>query len=186
ILYSTPPLMLGILLIVFFAGGSFFDWFPVGELVSDNYDSLSTWGKILDRIHHFVLPLICYIIGNFTVLTFLMKNSMLDELKKDYVRTARAKGLPETLVIYKHALRNALIPIVTSLGSFLTVFLAGSLIIEELFSIDGMGVLGYKAALSRDYNVLMGLIAISSLLALLGRLLSDIAYVIVDPRIDFS
>lgn len=186
VLYSIPGFMLAILLIVYFAGGSFFNWFPMGELYSDNYFDLSTWGKIVDRIHHFILPLICYMIGSFTVLTMLMKNSLLDEIKKDYIRTARAKGVPEKVVYLKHALRNALIPIVTGIGGFLSVFFAGSLLLESIFQLDGMGLLGYKSILQRDYNVIMGLIFIQSVLLLLGNLISDIAYVAVDPRIDFE
>lgn len=184
--YSILPLMLGILLLVFFAGGSYFNWFPSGGLMSDNYSDLDLWHKILDRAHHFVLPLICYMMNSFTVLTFMMKNSLLDEIKLDYVRTARAKGLDENIVIFKHALRNALIPLVTVIGSFLGVFLAGSLIIENVFSLNGIGKLSFTAALSRDYNVLMALIFISSLVSLLGRLISDLLYLVVDPRIDFN
>lgn len=186
ILYSIPPLTLGILLRVYFAGGSFLDIFPLGEAYSDNYFDMTLWEKILDRAHHFVLPLICYVVNSFTVLTFLMKNSLLEEVRLDYVRTARAKGLNERTVIYKHALRNALIPILTGLGSFLTVFFAGSIIIEQMFSLDGMGLLSYKSILSRDYNVIMALIFIQSVLAMLGRLISDLTYVAVDPRIDFQ
>lgn len=186
IMYSVPPLILGILLRVYLAGGQWGSWFPLGDLYSDNYFELGTWAKIKDRIHHFVLPLTCYVIGNFTVIAFLMKNSLLEEIKLDYVRTARAKGLDERAVIYKHALRNALIPIATGLGSFLAVFFAGSILIEQIFNLDGMGLLGYKSALSRDYNVLMALIFFQALLALLGRLISDITYVLIDPRIDFS
>lgn len=185
-MYSVPPLILGILLRVYLAGGQFADWFPLGDLYSDNYFELGTWAKITDRIHHFILPLSCYMIGNFTVIAFLMKNSLLEEIKLDYVRTARAKGLDERTVVYKHALRNALIPIATGLGSFLAVFFAGSIIIEQIFNLDGMGLLGYKAALSRDYNVLMALIFLQSIIALVGRLLSDLTYVIIDPRIDFT
>lgn len=186
VMYSIPPLMLGILLIVFLGGGSFLNWFPIEGIISDNYDDLTVWGKIIDRIHHFVLPLTCYMINSFTVLTFLMKNSLLEEVKLDYVRTARAKGLPERIVVYKHALRNALIPIATGIGSFLGIFLAGSIIIEQMFSLDGMGLLSFSSALSRDYNVLMALIFISAMISLLGRLISDLLYVVVDPRIDFS
>lgn len=184
--YSVPPLMLGVLLIVFFAGGSYFDWFPNRGIMSDNYLDLSFWGKVGDRAHHFVLPLLCYMINSFTVLTFIMKNSLLDEIKLDYVRTARAKGLSENTVIFKHALRNALIPLATGVGSFLGVFLAGSLIIENVFSLNGIGQLGFTAALERDYNVLMALIFISSVVSLLGRLISDLLYLVVDPRIDFN
>ncbi len=186
IAYAIPPLVLGIFLIVFFAGGSYFSWFPIGQLYSDNYDSLSTWGKIVDRLHHFVLPLTCYMIGGFTSLTILMRNSMLDVVKQDYVRTARAKGLAENVVMYKHALRNALIPIATNLGGFFGVFLSGSLIIETVFQLDGIGLLSYTSILARDYNVIMGLIFLSSLVLMIGRLFSDIVYVLIDPRIDFK
>lgn len=186
IMYSIPSFMLGILLIVFFSGGSFFSWFPVGELYSDSYESLSFFGKIWDRIHHFILPLTCYTIGSFTTLTTLMKNSLLDEIKKDYIRTAFAKGLSEKKVYLKHALRNALIPIVTGLGHFLGIFFAGSLLLEKIFQLDGMGLLGYNSVLSRDYNVIMGLVFIESLLMLVGNLITDMLYVTVDPRIDFT
>lgn len=186
VFYSIPGFMLAILLIVYFAGGGFFNWFPMGELYSDNYYDLTLWGKIIDRVHHFILPLICYMIGSFTVLTMLMKNSLLDEIKRDYIRTARAKGVPEKLVYLKHALRNALIPIVTGIGGFLSVFFAGSLLLESIFQLDGIGLLSYKSILQRDYNVIMGLIFIQSLLMLIGNLLSDLAYVAVDPRIDYK
>ncbi|MFN7262556.1 MAG: ABC transporter permease subunit, partial [Pseudobdellovibrionaceae bacterium] len=181
-----PPLVLGIFLITFFAGGSYFSWFPIGMLYSDDYDSLTFWGQIWDRLHHFVLPLICYMIGGFTELTMLMRNSMLDVIKMDYVRTARAKGLEEKFVMYKHALRNALIPIATGLGGFFRVFLAGSLIIETVFQLDGIGLLSYSSIQSRDYNVIMGLIFLSSVFLMIGRIFSDIVYVLIDPRIDFK
>lgn len=182
--YAIPPLILGIFLIVVFAGK--LDLFPIGGAQSFEYDTLSFWGKVTDRIHHFVLPLICYMIGGFTELSILMRNSMLDVVKSDYVRTARAKGLSEKYVIFKHALRNALIPIATGLGGFFGVFLAGSLIIEQMFNLDGIGLLGYQSVLARDYNVIMGLTFISSLLLMFGRIFSDIIYVLIDPRIDFK
>lgn len=185
-MYSIPGFMLAILLVVFFSGGQFFDWFPAGELYSDDYWDYGFWGKFTDRVHHFVLPCISYMIGQFTVLTMLQKNSLLEEIKKDYVRTARAKGLSEKSVYLKHALRNALIPIVTGIGGFLSVFFAGSLLIETIFNLDGMGLLGYQSVLERDYNVIMGLTFIQSVLMLVGNLLSDLAYVLVDPRIDFK
>ena len=125
-------------------------------------------------------------IGSFTVLTMLMKNSLLDEIKKDYIRTARAKGVSEKAVFLKHALRNALIPIVTGIGGFLAVFFVGSLLLESIFQLDGMGLLSFKSILSRDYNVIMGLLFIESILLLLGNLISDLAYIIVDPRISFE
>lgn len=184
--YSIPSFMLAILLIVYFSGGSFLDIFPIGGMYSDFYDEMNTWERFVDRIYHFILPLICFTIGSYTQLTMLMKNSLLEEVKKDYIRTARAKGLTEKVVYLKHALRNALIPIVTGLGSFLSVFFAGSLLLETIFQLDGMGLLGFNSILSRDYNVIMGLVFIQSLLMLVGNIISDIAYVIVDPRIDFS
>lgn len=186
VMYSIPPFMLAILLIVFFSGGSFFEWFPVGGLHSEGYDDLSTMEQIWDRVHHFILPLICFTIGSFTSLTILMKNSLIEEIKKDYIRTARAKGLDEKVVYMKHALKNALIPIVTGLGGFLSVFFAGSLLLETIFQLDGIGLLSYKSVLSRDFNVIMGLIFIQSALFLIGNVISDIAYVLVDPRIDFT
>jgi microcin C transport system permease protein len=186
IAYSVPPLVLGIFLIVVFAGESYLSWFPIGGLYSDNYDSLSFFGQILDRIHHFVLPTICYLIGGFTELTLLTRNSMLDIIKADYIRTARAKGLSEKKVVYKHALRNALIPVATGLGGYLGVFLTGSLIVEKIFNLDGIGLLSYSSILSRDYNVVMGLLFLSSMALMVGNLISDFIYVLVDPRIDFK
>ncbi len=186
IMYAVPGFMLGIILIQIFASGNYFDWLPIGGLVSDQYEELSWSQKILDRIKHFILPITCYMIGGFTVLTILMKNSLLDEVKKDYIRTARAKGLSENLVYLKHALRNALIPIVTGLGGFLGVFFAGSLLLEVIFQLDGIGLMSYKAILERDYNVIMGSVFIQSALLLVGNLLSDLAYMMVDPRIDFT
>jgi microcin C transport system permease protein len=186
VFYSIPSFMLAILLIVLFSGGSFWEIFPVGGIQSEMYDELSGWEQFLDRVHHFTLPLICYTIGSFTSLTVLMKNSIIEEIKKDYIRTARAKGLEEKVVYMKHALRNALIPIVTGLGGFLSVFFAGSLLLETIFQLDGIGLLSYKSILSRDYNVIMGLVFIQSGLFLLGNVISDFAYVLVDPRIDFT
>lgn len=184
--YSIPGFMLAILLIVLFGGGSFWNLFPITGIMSDNYESLSTMGKIWDRIHHMIMPMICYVIGSFTTLTLLMKNSLLEEVRKDYVRTARSKGLSEKIIIGKHALRNALIPIATGFGEILTVFFAGSLLIETIFSLDGMGLLSYQSVISRDYNVIMGLLVIESGLYLIGNIISDFMYVLIDPRIDFS
>jgi microcin C transport system permease protein len=178
--------MLAILLIVFFSGGSFFEWFPVGGLSSEGYDELSLFEQVTDRAYHFFLPLVCYTIGSFTSLTILMKNSLLEEIKKDYIRTARAKGVDEKIVYMKHALKNALIPIVTGLGGFLSIFFAGSLLLETIFQLDGIGLLSYKSVLARDYNVIMGLVFLQSALFLFGNVLSDFAYVLVDPRIDFE
>jgi microcin C transport system permease protein len=185
-MYSIPNFMLAILLIVALSGGNPFEWFPFGELYSDDYDEFTDWEKFKDRLHHAVLPLVCFMVGQFTVLTMLMKNSLLEEIKKDYIRTARAKGLGEKAVYFKHALRNALIPIVTGFGGFLTLFFAGSLLLEVIFNLEGIGQLSYQSILERDYNVTMGLIFVQSFLTLIGTLMSDICYVIVDPRIDFS
>ena len=186
VFYSIPSFMLAILLIVFFAGGSFFEWFPIGGIQSEVFDQLTFFEKVVDRVYHFTLPIICYTIGSFTSLTILMKNSVIEEIQKDYIRTARAKGVDEKLVYMKHALKNALIPIVTGLGGFLSVFFAGSLLLETIFQLDGIGLLSYRSVLSRDYNVIMGLVFIQSALFLIGNILSDIAYVLVDPRIDFT
>ena len=186
IMVSIPPLVLGIFLIVWFAGGSYFDWFPIGGIASENYDSLTTVGKILDRTYHFILPLICYVMGSFTELSMLVRNTMLDVIKSDYIRTARAKGLTNRLIYFRHALRNAMIPVATGLGGFLRVFLAGSLIVETIFNLDGIGLLGYHSILSRDYNVIMGLTFVSAMLLLVGNIFSDFIYVLVDPRIDFK
>lgn len=184
VLYSIPPLMLGILLKVFLAGQ--WDWFPIGDLYSDMYFEKDFWGRILDRIHHFILPMLCYMVGAFTILTQFMKNNLLEEINKDYVKTARAKGLSEKSVIYKHALRNALVPIATGLGNIFGVFLAGSLIIEKIFNINGIGLLAFDAMIARDYNVIMALIFIQSLIFIVGRIVSDFTYILIDPRIDFS
>ena len=186
VFYSIPSFMLAILLIVVFSGGSFWEIFPIGGIQSELFDDLNTWEKLVDRVYHFTLPLICYTIGSFTSLTILMKNSLIEEIKKDYIRTARAKGVSEKVIYMKHALRNALIPIVTGLGGFLSVFFAGSLLLETIFQLDGIGLLSYKSILARDYNVIMGLIFIQSALFLLGNVISDFAYVLVDPRIDFT
>ena len=184
VLYSIPPLMLGILLKVFLAGR--WDWFPIGDLYSDMYFEKNFWGQVLDRIHHFILPMLCYMVGAFTILTQFMKNNLLEEIKKDYVKTAQAKGLSKQAVIYKHALRNALVPIATGIGNVFGIFLTGSLIIEKIFNIQGIGLLAFDSAIARDYNVIMALIFIQSLIFIVGRLVSDFTYILIDPRIDFS
>jgi microcin C transport system permease protein len=184
--YAVSPLMLGILLIVLFGGGSFLDWFPISGSTSDFYELMGPWQRLLDRAHHAVLPLLCYLVGNFATLTLLMKNAFLEELGKAYVTAARAKGLSERSVRYRHALRNALIPIVTGLGQFLGVFFVGNLFIEQIFSLDGMGLLFYNSLLARDYPVLLGILTLVSLTLMVGNLLSDFCYVLVDPRIDFA
>lgn len=184
--YVIPGYALGILLIIFFAGGSYFDWFPIGGIVSPNFEHLSPVGKVLDFLHHMVLPLTCYMVGEFALLTLLMKNSVLEEMNKDYVRTAMAKGLSFHAVIWKQVFRNALIPIATGIGSIFAVFFTSALLIERVFDIDGMGMLFYNSIVGRDYNVVLGIIVLSSLFTMLGRLFSDIIYVVVDPRIRFD
>jgi microcin C transport system permease protein len=185
-MYSIPTYMLGIVLIFFFAGGSHWDIFPLGGIASLDADKLPFWERVKDQLWHMVLPLICFAIAGFARMTILMKNSLLEEVGKDYVRTARAKGLSEKIVIGKHALRNSLIPLATDIGEFVTVFFASNLLIEQIFNLDGFGKLFYDAALNRDYPLLMGSVFIGAGLSLIARLISDIAYVLVDPRITFD
>lgn len=184
--YVMPGYALGILLIIFLAGGSFFNIFPLGGIVSENFEELSLGGKVWDILLHWTLPMICYMIGEFAFLTFLMKNSVLEELGREYMRTALAKGLSFREALVRHALRNALIPIVTRLSEVFSLLFAGALLIEKVFDIDGMGLLYYNSMVNRDYNVVMGIILLSSVLALFGRLFSDILYTWVDPRIRFG
>jgi microcin C transport system permease protein len=184
--YVIPGYALGILLIIFLGGGSYLAWFPISGVISDNYEDLSAGAKLLDFLHHICLPTICYMIGEFAFLTQLMKNTLLDELNKDYVRTALVKGVSFRGAVWKHAFRNALIPLATSSADLFTVMFAGSVLIERVFDIDGMGLLFYTSIVGRDYNVVMGLIVLTSILTMLGRLFADILYVIFDPRIRFS
>jgi microcin C transport system permease protein len=183
--YSIPSFALGIALIVLFGGGSFLSIFPISGVVSDYFEDLTLFGKIIDFAHHLFLPILCYTIGGFATLTLLMKNSLLDQLNQDYVRTAVAKGMTYSQAIFRHALRNALIPIATNIGMVITVILSGSLLIETVFTIDGVGLLSYQSIVNRDYPVALGLIVISSLLVLIGRILSDLCLTLIDPRIKF-
>jgi microcin C transport system permease protein len=184
--YSIPGWAAGVVLLVLFGGGSFWDVFPLGGLHSSNWEELSTMGKILDKAHHSVLPIFCYVMGSFAVTTVLMKNSLMENLAQDYVRTAFAKGLDEKVVIFKHALRNSLIPLATGLGQIFSILLAGSYLIERVFNIHGFGLLGYNSLLSRDYPVTLGILVIASILRLIGNLTSDMIYATVDPRIRFK
>ncbi|HEX2954411.1 MAG TPA: ABC transporter permease subunit [Bacillota bacterium] len=186
IAYAIPPFALGILLIVLFGGGTFLNIFPIAGTVSDNFEKLSWLGKIWDYAYHMFLPLICYTIGGFATLTLLMKNSLMEELSQDYIRTALAKGLSYRQAVFRHALRNALIPLATNIGMILTVIFSGSLLIEKVFTIDGMGLLAYDSTVNRDYPVALGIILLTSLLILVGRIISDICLVLVDPRIRFN
>lgn len=183
--YSIPAFALGLALIVLFGGGSFWSLFPIGGVVSDNFEELSLAGKVLDYLHHMFLPILCYTIGGFATLTLLMKNSLMDQLNQDYVRTALAKGLTYRQAVFKHALRNALIPIATNIGMIIGVILSGSMLIETIFTIDGIGLLSYQSIVNRDYPVALGLTVISSVLMLAGRIISDLCLVWVDPRIKF-
>lgn len=184
--YVIPGFALGVLLIVLFGGGTFLNWFPISGIVSDDFESMSLWGKTVDFLHHMVLPLICYMVGEFAFLTMLMKNSTIEEMGKDYVRTAMAKGVNHRTAVWRHAVRNALVPLVTGIGGIFTIMFTGFLLIEKVFDIDGMGMLVYTSIVARDYNVVMALIIIPSLLAALGRLFSDVLYAVVDPRIRFD
>lgn len=183
--YSIPAFAMGVVLIILFGGGSFLNLFPISGMVSDYFEDLSFFGKIVDYLHHLFLPLLCYMVGGFATLTLLMKNSLMDQLSQDYVRTALAKGLSYHQAVFRHALRNALIPVATNIGMIIGVVLSGSLLIETVFTIDGMGLLGYQAIVNRDYPVALGLTVISSLLMLVGRILSDLCLMLVDPRIRF-
>jgi microcin C transport system permease protein len=211
--YSIPGFALGTVLLVLLGGGSFpaLNYFPLGkfrttayadlpsivkdmesqEAVSDEFgdfqwEKMSLPGKIIDQLWHTALPLICYMVGSFAVLTVLMKNSLLENLGQDYVRTAYAKGLNERRVMFLHVLRNSLIPISTGLGHAIGILMAGSYLIERVFNIDGIGMLGYTSLINRDYPVALGILMLNALLTLLGNILSDVIYAIVDPRIRFS
>ena len=184
--YVIPGYALGILLIVLLGGGSFVNWFPISGIVSDNFESLSIGGKLLDFLHHMVLPMTCYMASEFAFLTMLMKNSLLEEIKKEYMRTALVKGASFNTAVWKHAFRNSLIPLATRMSDLFTLMFAGALLIEKVFDIDGMGLLVYNSIVSRDYNVVMGIILITSVLSLVGRLFSDVLYAVVDPRISFK
>lgn len=184
--YAVPGYALGTLLLTLFGGGSFWNVFPLGGFHSENWDTLSFAGKVWDQLHHTFLPVLCYMVGSFATLTILMKNSLMENLNQDYVRTAYSKGLPANKVIYKHALRNSLIPLATGLGHVIGIFLTGSYLIEKVFNIRGIGLLSYEAIVKTDYPVFLGFLVISITISMVGNLLSDILYVLVDPRIKFS
>lgn len=183
--YAFPGWALGTALLVLLGGGSFWSVFPLGGFRSDNWDYLNFWGKVVDQGRHMFLPVLCYMVGGFATLTILTKNSLMENLSQDYIRTAFAKGLPKRRVIFVHALRNSMIPLATGLGNVFSLILAGSFLIEKVFNIDGMGYLGYTSILQRDYPVALGILVVSSLLMLVGNILSDMIYAVVDPRIRF-
>lgn len=185
--YALPSFLFALLLIVLFAGGTSLNWFPVRGLVSEDFDQLSLLGKVADYFWHLVLPVAALVIGGFATLTLLTKNAVLDEIARQYVVTARAKGLSERRVLYGHVLRNAMLLVVAGLPqALITVFFAGSLLIEVIFSLDGIGRMSFDAAVSRDYPVVFGSLFIFTLAGLLIRLIGDLAYTVLDPRIDFD
>jgi microcin C transport system permease protein len=185
--YAIPGFLFAILLLVVFAGGSYFRIFPLRGLTSDNFADLSLWGKIVDYLWHITLPVIASTIAAFATLTLLTKNSFLDEIRKQYVVTARAKGLTEARVLYGHVFRNAMLIVIAGFPAvFVSVFFGGSLIIETIFSLDGLGRLGFEAAVARDYPVIFGTLFVFGLMGLVVGIVSDLMYVWIDPRIDFD
>jgi len=185
--YAIPGFLFAILLLVLFAGGSYYQIFPLRGLTSDNFDELTAWGKVVDYAWHITLPVLASTISAFATLTLLTKNSFLDEIKKHYVMTAKAKGLSERRVLYGHVFRNAMLIVIAGFPAvFIGVFFGGSLIIETIFSLDGLGRLGFEAAVARDYPIVFGTLFIFGLIGLVVGILSDLMYVLVDPRIDFE
>jgi len=187
--YSIPPLVISVVLLLVFCTDRVLPMgalFPLGGAYSEDFVDFTPMQKFLDFSHHMFLPVCASLLGSFTFLTMLMKNSLLDVLQSDYVRTARAKGLSEKVVVFKHALRNAILPLLVGIGGILSVFVAGSIIIESVFNLPGMGTLLLESLHSRDYNVLMGVVVIQSFIIMVGQLISDIAYYVADPRIEFT
>jgi len=184
---AIPGFLFAVFLLVIFAGGSYFDWFPLGGLVSDDWDQLSTLGKITDYFWHITLPVAAMVIGGFAGLAMLTKNSFLDQISQQYVMTARAKGLAEKRVLYGHVFRNAMLIVIAGFPSaFVSILFTGSLLIEIIFSLDGLGLLGFEAAFNRDYPVMFATLYFFSLLGLFMNLLGDLMYMLIDPRIDFE
>jgi microcin C transport system permease protein len=185
--YAIPGFVLGVFLIVLFAGGTFLEWFPLRGLTSDNWTELAWPARITDYFWHITLPLICMVIGSFAVMTMLTKNTFVEEMRKQYVLVARAKGLSQRRVLYKHIFRNALIPLITGFpAAFVGAFFAGSVLIETLFSLDGLGLLAYESVVRRDYPVVLGSLYLFTLIGLVVKLVSDLLYVVVDPRVQFG
>lgn len=185
--YAIPSFLFAILLIVLFAGGSFFDWFPLRGLTSPDFAQMSLFEKIKDYLWHMVLPVTALVLSAFATTTLLTKNSFLEEIRKQYVTTARAKGLTENQVLYGHVFRNAMLIVIAGFpGAFISAFFTGSLLIETIFSLDGLGLLGYQSIINRDYPVVFATLYIFSLIGLLVGLLSDLTYTWIDPRIDFD
>jgi len=184
---AIPTFLFAILLIVLFSGGSYFSWFPLRGLLSDNISTLTWWQQVLDYFWHLVLPITAILIGSFASLTMLTKNSFLDEINKQYVITARAKGITERRVLYRHVFRNAMLIIIAGFpAAFIGMFFTGSLLIEIIFSLDGLGLLGFESTIQRDYPVMFGTLFIFTLLGLIVGIISDLMYTVIDPRIDFE
>lgn len=185
--YAIPSFLFAILLVILFAGGSYFQWFPLRGLTSDNFEELSLLGKIADYFWHITLPVIAMVISGFASLTMMTKNCFLDEISKQYVLTARAKGLTEHQVLYGHVFRNAMLIVIAGFPSaLLKIFFTSALLIEIIFSLNGLGLLGYEAVIGRDYPIIFGTLYIFTLIGLLLNLLGDITYMLIDPRIDFE
>ncbi len=185
--YAIPNFLFAVLLIVLFAGGRYLDWFPLRGLVSDDWATLPWWQQILDYLWHITLPVLALLVSGFATLTMLTKNSFLDEVNKVYVLTARAKGLTQNQVLYGHVFRNAMLIVIAGFpAAFISILFTGSLLIEVIFSLDGLGLLGFEAAVNRDYPVMFGTLYFFTLLGLVMNLIGDIAYTVVDPRIDFE
>jgi microcin C transport system permease protein len=184
---AIPSFLFAVLLIVLFAGGSYVQWFPLRGLVSNDWAQLPWWQKILDYFWHLALPLASLVVGSFASLTLLTKNSFLEEINKQYVLTARAKGLDERGVLYGHVFRNAMLIVIAGFpAAFIGVLFTGSLLTEIIFSLDGLGLLGYEAAVQRDYPIVFGTLFIYTLVGLILKIVSDLTYTVVDPRIDFE
>lgn len=182
--YSIPGYVVGIVLLFTFA--SYLEWFPMGGFTHDDFADFTLWEQVVDVLYHAVLPLAAYVMGSFAVMTFLMKNTLMDNLATDYVRTAIAKGIPFRKAVFHHALRNSLIPLATHFGNNISVILAGSFLIEKIFNIDGIGLLGFESIITRDYPIVLGVLVISAILQLVGNILSDLCVALVDPRVQFQ
>ena len=185
--YSLPGFLVPVMLLVLFAGGSYWQWFPLRGLVSKGWEDMSTIDQVLDYFWHITLPVIAMSIAGFATLTLLTKNSFLDEIKKQYVMTARAKGLSERGVLYGHVFRNAMLLVISTLpAAFVGIFMTGSIFVESVFSLEGIGLLGFESVVNRDYPVVLGTLYIFGLIGLVVKLITDITYVLIDPRIDFE
>ncbi|HUQ73483.1 MAG TPA: microcin C ABC transporter permease YejB [Burkholderiales bacterium] len=184
--YAIPSFVLGVVLLVYFAGGTFVQWFPLRGIVSSNWHELDLWHKVTDYLWHIALPIAAMVVGSFAVITILTKNSVLEEIRKQYVITARAKGVDERKVLWRHVFRNAMIPIMTGFpAAFVAAFFTGSLLIETLFSLDGLGLLSYESVIRRDYPVVFGTLFVFTIIGLITHLIRDLSYLWVDPRVKF-